>query len=204
LPFPKYRPAERRRAFYDDVLRRVEELPQVESAGMISFLPLSFTGMNFSFTVEGQVPPSDANLPMALYRVVSPDYFRTMGLSLQGRSFDAHDNSTAPAVVVINRLMANQFWPGSDPIGRRLKVGSLDSPNPWATVIGVVNDVRQAGLYEERRFELYAPYAQDARGFVAPKDLIVRTKGDSQAIAAAVRKAVWEVDKDQPVSNVRT
>ena len=204
LPFPKYGAQESRRAFYDDVLRRVHDIPQVESAGMISFLPLSFSGMNFSFSVEGQTPVSDMNLPMALYRVVSPDYFRTMGLSIQGRTFDVHDDSKAPAVVVVNRRMANQFWPGSDPIGRRLKIGAADSPNPWATVIGVVTDVRQGGLYGEPGFEWYTPYAQERRGFVAPRDLVVRTKGDSQAIAAAVRKAVWEVDKDQPVSSVRT
>ena len=204
LPFPKYRSPETRRTFYDEVLRRVHEIPQVESAGIISFLPLSFSGINFSFSIEGQTQPSDANLPMALYRVVSPDYFRTMGLSVQGRSFDAHDNSNAPAVIVINRRIANQFWPGSDPIGRRLKIGPLDSANPWATVIGVVNDVRQGGLYGEPGFDLYTPYTQDPRGFTAPRDLIVKTKGDSQAIAAAVRRAVWEVDKDQPVSDVRS
>jgi predicted permease len=204
LPFPKYGTLESRRAFYDNVLRRIQDIPQVESAGIISFLPLSFGGMNFGFSVEGQTQVSDMNISMALYRVVSPDYFRTMGLSIQGRTFDVHDDSKAPAVVVINRRMANQFWPGTDPIGRRLKIGPVDSPSPWATVIGVVSDVRQGGLYEDPGFEWYAAYAQERRGFVAPRDLVVRTKANSQAIAAAVRKAVWEVDKDQPVSSVRT
>jgi len=105
---------------------------------------------------------------------------------------------------VINRRLADQFWPNSDPVGRRLKIGPLDSPAPWATVVGVVGDSRQAGLYGDPRLELYVPYAQERRGFVAPRDLIIRTKGDSSTIAAAVRAAVWNVDKDQPVSNVRT
>src|ERR1043165_2020588 len=78
LPFPKYEKAEARRAFYDEVLRKVEELPGVESAGMITFLPLSFHGMNFNFSVEGQPAPSDTKLPFALFRVISPDYFRAM------------------------------------------------------------------------------------------------------------------------------
>ena len=79
LPMPKYRNPETRRAFYDEMLRRVDELPGIESAGMITFLPLSFNGMNFSFSVEGQASPSDMKLPFALYRVVSPDYFRSDG-----------------------------------------------------------------------------------------------------------------------------
>ena len=205
LPNAKYRKPEDRRAFYDEVLRRVGEIPQVESAGMISFLPLTFGAMQFSFSVEGQQQPSDNNLPAALYRVVSPDYFRAIGIPVdRGRSFDVHDNSQAPPVVVINRRLADQFWPNSDPVGRRLKIGPLDSPAPWATVVGVVGDSRQAGLYGDPRLELYVPYAQERRGFVAPRDLIIRTKGDSSTIAAAVRAAVWNVDKDQPVSNVRT
>jgi len=205
LPNAKYGKPEARRAFYDEVLRRVSEIPQVESAGMITFLPLSFSAMNFSFSVEGQQQPSDSNLPMALYRVVSPDYFRAIGIPVdRGRPFDVHDNSQAPPVVVINRRLANQFWPHSDPVGRRLKVGPADSPNPWATVVGVVGDARQSGLYGEPDLEMYVPYAQERRSFVAPRDLVVRTKGEASVIAAAVRAAVWNVDKDQPVSNVRT
>ena len=97
------------------------------------------------------------NLPLAVYRVVSPDYFRTMRIpTLRGRSFDEHDTADAPAVVVINRSLGEQFWPGEDAIGKRLKVGPADSPNPWATVIGVVGDVRQVELQGEQRLEMYA------------------------------------------------
>src|SRR5690349_17874943 len=102
LPFPKYAKAETRRAFYDEVLPKIKELPGVESAGMITFLPLSFHGMNFSFSVEGQPAPGDTKLPFALFRVVSPDYFRAMGIPLQrGRFFDARDSAESqPAVLV--------------------------------------------------------------------------------------------------------
>ena len=205
LPLPKYQKPETRRAFYDELLRRVEELPGVDSAGMISFLPLSISGMKFSFSVEGRTMPADVNLPFALYRVVSPDYFRAMGIPLQrGRVFDTRDSKDATPVVVVNRRLAEQFWPGEDPTGKRLKVGPVDSPNPWATVIGVVRDVRQAGFYGDQQFELYSPYAQERRSWLAPRDLVVRTNGDAASLAGAVRKAVWAVDKDQPVSNVRT
>jgi putative ABC transport system permease protein len=186
------------------MLRRVKELPGVESAGMITFMPLSFSGMNFAFSAEGQASPGDMKLPFALYRVISPDYFNAMGIGLQrGRFFDAHDTFTSQPVMLVNRRLAEQFWPGEDPIGKRLKIGPLDAPGPWLTVVGVVGDVRQTGLYEQK-LEFYVPYAQERRSFMAPRDLVVRTQRDATSLAAAVREAVWAVDKDQPVSNVRT
>src|SRR5688500_9202907 len=205
LPNSKYKGPQQRRAFYDELLRRVNELPGVESAGVITFLPLSFSGMNFSFSVEGRAAPGDMELPLAAYRAVSPDYFRAMGIPLQrGRVFDSRDTVDVPPVIVVNRRLAEQFWPGEDPTGKRMKIGPVDSQNPWAIVAGVVGDSRQSGLYGEQNFELYVPYAQERRGFVAPRDLVVRTSGDAASLAGAVRQAVWAVDKDQPISNVRT
>lgn len=205
LPHSKYATQEQRRAFYDEMLRRVDELPGVESAGVITFLPLSFSGMNFAFSIEGRTAPGDMQLPLAVYRVVSPDYFRALEIPLQrGRFFDAHDTAEAPPVVIVNRRLAEHFWPGEDPTGKRMKIGPADSPNPWAVVAGVVGDVRQGGLYGEQDFGIYVPYAQERRGFVAPRDLVVRTTGDAAQLASAVRQAVWAVDKDQPISNVRT
>ncbi len=204
LPFPKYAKQEARTAFYDKVLRQVKETPGVEAAGMITFLPLSFSGMNFSFSVEGRAAPSDMNLPFALFRVISPDYFRAMGIPLlRGRYFEWQDTPNTVAVTVINRRLAEQYWPGENAIGKRIKVGPADSPNGWLTVVGIVGDVRQTGLYEQK-LEFYVPYMQERRSFMAPRDLVVRTEEDPAVIAAAVRKAVWSVDKDQPVSNVRT
>jgi putative ABC transport system permease protein len=172
---------------------------------MISFLPLSVSGMKFSFSVEGRTMPSDMQLPFALFRTVSPDYFRALGIPLQrGRFFDTRDSADAPPVMIINRRLAEQFWPGEDPTGKRLKIGPADSPNAWAIVVGVVGNVRQAGLYGELLPEFYTPYMQERRPFVAPRDLVVRVNGDSAALVGAVREAVWAVDKDQPISNVRT
>jgi putative ABC transport system permease protein len=144
-------------------------------------------------------------LPFALYRVVRPHYFDAMGVTLQrGRFFDAHDTAGSQLVTLISRQLAAQHWPNEDPIGKRIKIGPLDSPNQWLTVVGVVADVRQAELYGDPRMDLYVPYAQERRGFVTPRDLVVRTKGDATSVAGAVRQAIWSVDKDQPVSNVRT
>jgi putative ABC transport system permease protein len=205
LPMPKYAKPEARRAFYDELLRRVEGLPGVESAGVITFMPLSFSGMKFSFSVEGRTNPSDTNLPFAFFRVISPDYFRALNIPLlRGRFFDSRDSQDSPPVMVVNRRLAEQFWPGEDPTGKRLKIGPADSPNPWAVIVGVVGDVRQQGFYGDQLPEFYVPYAQERRSWMSPKDLLVRTTGDPGALAGAVREAVWAVDKDQPVSNVRT
>src|SRR5205085_1088331 len=83
-------------------------------------------------------------------------------------------------------------------------IGPVDSPNPWLTVVGVVGDVRQAGLYGEERMDIYAPYAQERRSFISPRDLVVRTTADAASMTGGVRQAVWAVDKDQPISNRRT
>lgn len=205
LPLPKYQKPESRRAFYDELLRRINEIPGVESAGINTRLPLSTSGMKFSFSVEGRTMPSDSNLPFAVYRVINPDYFRAMGIPLQrGRAFDTRDTADSTPALIVNRRLAEQFWPGEDPTGKRLKIGPADSPNPWATVVGVVGDVRQTGLYGDQMAELYAPYAQERRSWMSPRDLVVRTRGDAASLAGAVREAVWAVDKDQPVSNVKT
>lgn len=205
LPLPKYQKPEARRAFYDELFRRIHEIPGVEAAGINTRLPLSTSGMKFSFSVEGRTMPSDSNLPFAVYRVVNPDYFRAMGIPLQrGRVFDTRDTADSTPAFVVNRRLAEQFWPGEDPTGKRLKIGPPDSPNPWVVIIGVVGDVRQTGLYGDQLAELYAPYAQERRSWMSPRDLVVRTRGDAASLAGAVREAVWAVDKDQPVSNIRT
>ena len=205
LPLPKYAKPETRRPFYDELFRRIHAIPGVEAAGINTRLPLSTSGMKFSFSVEGRTMPNDANLPFAIYRVVNPDYFRAMSIPVQrGRVFDTRDTADSTPVFLINRRLAEQFWPGENPTGKRLKIGPADGPNAWATVIGVVGDVRQAGLYGEQLAEIYVPYAQERRSWMSPRDLIVRTNGDAAALAGAVRQAVWSVDKDQPVSNIRT
>jgi putative ABC transport system permease protein len=204
LSMPKYGKPETRRVFYDQTLQRVEAIPGVEAAGMITMLPLSFNGMNFSFSVEGRPTASDMELPFALYRVVSPNYFRAIGITLQrGRFFDAHDSPDSQPVMLINQRLAEQFWPNEDPIGKRLKIGPADSPNQWLTIVGIVNNVRQTGL-NEQKLEFYVPYAQERRAFMSPRDLVVSTKRDAASVVGAVRQAVWSVDKDQPISDVRT
>jgi ABC-type antimicrobial peptide transport system permease subunit len=108
-------------------------------------------------------------------------------------------------VALLNQTAVRQFWPNENPLGQRFKLGNYDSQAPWISVVGVVGDLRQMGLDMAARAEIYYSYQQAAGsfGFYTPRDLAVRTAGDPLSIAAAVRRAVTETDKDQPVSQVR-
>jgi putative ABC transport system permease protein len=204
LPQSKYSNHDRRLGFYDGLLERVKALPGVESAAMITFLPLTFPGGSSLFSVEGRAAPPAGEEPLAVNRSVTPDYFRTMGIPLvSGRVFDSKDRQDSQPVVIINRAMAERYWPGEEPVGKRLKLGYANSPSPWATIVGVIGDVRQFELIRDSKPEMYRPYTQE-RGWFAPRDLVVRTSSDPLSFAAAVRSQVWAVDGDQAVYDIKT
>ncbi|HEX5047178.1 MAG TPA: ABC transporter permease [Gammaproteobacteria bacterium] len=202
----KYADAARRSAFYAAVIERVSALPGVTTAGYASFAPLTFKGGRALLTIEGRPPPppADATRNMASDRVVAGDYFRTLGVPLvAGRLFDSRDTNDAPGAVIVNQALARRQWPGEDAIGKRFTFGPPGSP--WLTVIGVVGDVRQMALdaEPEPEFFLFANQTGAVGPFLWPRHLVVRAQNDSVALAAAVRDAVWSVDAEQPVSNIR-
>jgi predicted permease len=203
LPRNKYGELPKRDAFYRQVLERVRALPGVVSAGYTTAMPLTWKGGTNGFTVEGrgQGPGQDAQS-----RQVSAGYMETMGVKLrQGRFLDDRDDAQAQPVAIINETMARQFWPGENALGKRFKLGSVDSQNPWVTVVGVVGDVKEMGLEAPAKAEMFFLYPQLPRMlWNMPRDLAVRTTGDPMSVAAAVRQAIWSVDRNQPVSNVRT
>jgi putative ABC transport system permease protein len=154
--------------------------------------------------IEGRPAPAPGKANIVVTRVVSPHYFETMGIQLlRGRQFEAQDRADSPAAVVISETMARRFWPGEDPTGKRIAAGRPESPADWITVVGVVRDVRQFELNAEPKPQMYLSYEQDWP-FFAPSHLVVRTQAEPRSLAAAVRSAVWSIDKDQPVSNVST
>lgn len=200
LPFKKYPKPEQQLAFYQQVIERVKALPGVQEVGVVSDLPLAEGGL-FAFIVEGRAAASLQDNPSAVWRAINPDYFRTMGMQLRrGREFTEHDQQGAPEVIVINETMAASFWPGEDPIGKRVQIYDLQ-PMPWREIVGVVNDTREAGLGAPTRPEIFVPLSQRPR---APITLIAQTAAGPEQLAGAMRAAVQSVDPDQPVYRVRT
>ena len=203
LPESKYPDVAKRSAFYTEVLQRVEALPGVKSAGVVNWIPLVFQGDSIGISIEGQPEPVASQRPNAATRVINPNYFSSMGMHLlKGRNLDDRDKSTSLPVAVISESMAKRFWPNQDPVGKRFTPGDPTEPDQWIQVIGVVNDIRQFELTAEPKPQMYLPYQQI--GFFTPRYLVVKTDVEPASLTGAVRKAVWEVDKDQPVSNIAT
>ncbi len=187
------------RAFYADVLERVRALPGVSGAGYVTNPPLTFTGGRVLIAIEGQPPPRPADFARNVVstRGVSTGYLEALGVPLmRGRRLDSRDTADAPPAAVVSEAMAQVYWPGEDPIGRRFRYGFPGAP--WMTVVGVVGNIRQMGLDAAPFPEIYTPVEQ-IRGFLWPQYLVVRTVGDPLALASVVRRAIWDVDSDQPV-----
>ncbi len=187
-------------AFYQQVLRSVQSLPGVESAGVVSQLPLGGNLDMYGVHVEGQSSPNPEEDPSADRYSISPTYLRAMRIPLlSGREFDDRDRADSPQVVLVNESAARKFWPGEDPIGKRFRFG--DTKGAWKTVVGVVGDVLHKGLDASKTLQVYLPEAQ----FVdSDMMLVVRTSSDPASLAAAVRGAIAAVDPQAPVSGVAT
>ncbi len=200
LPAASYDSAEKQAEFFRHVLERVQTLPGVEYAAVMNDPPLTQGNTNGNFQVEGRTwPPGD--LPLTEFRVCSEGYFRALGIPLKrGRFFTNADAADAPPVVIINETMAKRFWPNQDPIGQRMDP-QWGRRLGWREIVGVVGDVKHGGPTTPALAETYIPYRQQP---VSDMYLVLRTTSDPLAVAAAVRRQVLAVDKDQPVFEVRT
>jgi len=180
-------------------------LPGVLAAGTTTNIPLEREiAYDAVFSVEGRPPTNPNDVPITSHRLVSPDYLKTLGVTLiKGRLIDKSDRAGKSPVVVISEELARQAWPGEDPLGKRVKRVRADQDFPWMTVIGVVRDVKEDLFnYRVNRPVWYVPYAQIENNF--PVNLVVRTSSDPASVTAAVREAVHAIDPDQPISNVMT
>jgi predicted permease len=203
LPQQKYPDQAHRAAFYTELIRRVEALPGVTSAAVSSQIPLTSQGDSVGVVFEGRPDPAPGQENIVATRIVSPRYFQTMGIQLlRGRQFGEQDRADAPAAAIISDTMARRYFPNDDPVGKRLSPGKPESPDDWITIVGVVNDVRQFELDAEPKPQMYLTYEQ--AGFFAPRHLVVGTSIEPRSLAATVRGAVWEIDRDQPVSDIST
>jgi putative ABC transport system permease protein len=201
-----YAKPERRFELFDRLVERAKSLPGVRSAGAASFLPVSGGGGLLHFNINGRPPKSPHDYTATGYRTITPNYFETLGMPLvQGRFFTAADTEKAPAVVVINAAMVRTYFPGENPLGKRLQVGATpESDVPWMEVVGVVGDVRQ-GLDLDPKAEMYLPYRQaDTVLPVFQLSIVLRTAEDPRLQSSALRSALAEIDSNQPLVRVRT
>jgi len=188
----------RARAFYSAVLERIAAAPGVRGVAVATALPFSRRSSSrgtVALDVEGHPTPPDAAPPTAVGIAVNPDYFRTLGIPLlSGRSFTAADRAGVPAVVIVDVEAARRFWPGENPLGKRLKYVWLDD---WLTVVGVVGTVKRDSLNSPDRPGLYRPMLQDA--IRSPMTMAVRTDREAGAFAPQLRSAVAAIDGNVPV-----
>ena len=199
LAGPRYATDEQRAAFFQRLTTQLSSLPGVKSASAINHLPLGGDVWTFGFSVEGRPAPPDAERPTAVYRVVRPDYFRTMGAALlKGRDFTERDDAASHGVVVVNEALARRHWPGEEPLGKRIVVNT-ERPKT-REVVGVVRDIKQGEWASEPQPEMYLPHLQAP----SPRSmtLVIRASSDSFALGPSVRREVWAIDSDLPVSRV--
>jgi putative ABC transport system permease protein len=201
----RYSDLPERTAFCQQAVQRMRSLPGVRDVGAISFLPLTMQGRTTGIAVEGEPPPAPGQVPFADFRSVSPGYFATMGIPLlQGRDFSWDDAPQSLPVMIVSQTMARNFWPRGDAIGKRIKLGGVNSGAPWVTVVGIVADVRQLELIGAPRSAMYLPASQDAGTGDTLRDWVVRASGDPATLASAVRSAVWAIDPTLPISRMQT
>jgi predicted permease len=186
---------------FRDLHDRIARLPSVQMVGMSTDLPME-AGWYRIFTPENYHPQPGAQLNVSVNSVIYGDYLQAFDVPLlRGRYFNDEDTAQSPPVVIISQSIARRYWPGEDPIGKRLKWGPAQSTTPWLTVVGVVGDVKPAGLDQPTVPHTYEPYLQ------VPWDSLffaVRTSRDPAALASAVRAEVWSADSQLAVSQMRT
>jgi putative ABC transport system permease protein len=204
LPEQKYADDRRIADFYRQLIARVQSLPGAEAVGAVSHLPLSGAEEIDGFSIEGRPDPREGGLVQSAdFRVIAPDYFRAMGIPLlRGRAFDARDRADATGVMIIDETFARRFFPGEDPLGKRIDEDGSRTRHSFFEVVGVVGSVKHASLSADARPAMYVSYEQS--GWLS-MTLTVRTAaGDPANLAAAVRREVSAVDKDQPVTKIST
>jgi putative ABC transport system permease protein len=192
-------------SFFNEATQKVQALPGVQSVGLINNLPLSGTGMSSGFIIEGRPAPTAEGDYMTGYRVIRPTYFDTMGIRLKkGRQFTERDNQNSSRVAIISEAMAQRFWQGEDPVGKRMAIGRdqiRGQETIWREIVGVVGKVRHWGLMEDAPPETYVPELQNPSPSMF---LVVRSSSNQPDLVSAIRREILSIDKNQPVYSVRT
>ena len=200
LPHEKYPELRQQAEFFREAIERIASIPGVECAGGADSAPMLSNDAG-GVSIEDHPVQRGGKDIEAERPKITPDYFRAMGIRLlRGRAFSAADNEGSLPVAIINEAAARQYWPNEDAMGKRVRLDDGSEP-VWRQVIGVVGDVRQDGLVNAGRPEVYAPLAQSPVAYLV---LAVRTRVDPASLATAVQHAVMAVDKEQPLFQIQT
>ena len=201
LPETQYKSGPQVQTFYQRLIVRLQQLPAVQMAGASTDLPLQ-AGWNHIFTPEGYQPPPGASLNFSNHSVILGRYLQTMGVPLlRGRYFSDQDNEHSTPVLIVSEAIAKHFWPHQDPIGKRLKWGPPESKDAWLTIVGVVGDVKQGPLDVPTAPHTYQPFLQHPSPSLS---VAIRASGEPTALASELRGAVWGLDPQLAVAQVRT
>jgi predicted permease len=201
LPSSQYREKDRIVAFYQRALERLHSIPGVQSAGIIETAPLDGATEGTVIRIPDHPAANAKENPFANYNIASPGYFSTVGTPvLRGRDFLETDTVNTTPVVIINNAMAKKFWPGEDPIGKQVGLGSPEFPA--MTVVGIVADVKHLSLREDPGPEMYVPYTQRPYPSMLTMHVVLRTKTDPASVMERVREAVGLLDPDVPVAKL--
>jgi putative ABC transport system permease protein len=201
LPRAKYKEDAQVIAFFEQLTARAAALPGVERAAVVDSLPLGGSGSVLAFVIEGRPDLPPEKVQDAEFTWVSPDYFDLMGIRLvRGERFTGRERLGEPRVALVSETTARKYWPGEDPIGKRINIGNPEQ-TPWMIVVGVVSDVRRGALDKEPYPQLYAHASQfPVRGMT----LVTRTSGDPRALVPALRHELAALDRDLPLYEPRT
>jgi putative ABC transport system permease protein len=198
LPRLAYPEDHNRVAFFDQLLLKLEALPQVRAAGLVQSLPI-INDYFLSFSIQGRPPAAPGEGPSASYRSTSPKYFEAMGIPLlRGRTFTERDTAKAPMVAIVDEAFVDRHFPGEDPIGRGIDIGN--GTDGYYEIVGVVGNVRYSGLDAEPTPTMYVPFHQDV---FSGMWVLARTAGDPPQLASGARHTVRELDASLPVSQLR-
>jgi predicted permease len=215
LPRKQYATQASVNEFNDELIRRLQQVPGVASAGITSFLPASGNNSNITFVAEGYVAPKGANMNLATWAIVHGDYLQVMGIPLlSGRFFTPADTENAQLVTIVNHKLAEHYWPGSDPIGKRLRLGTPETQTPWLTIVGEVADIKEASPDVAAKEQYYEPVEQFEKSIGAlatPTDLngnvgfiTARTAMPPEHMENALRATVRSMDPQLALDQVQS
>jgi len=205
LPSAEYSDNQKIESLWSRLQERVTRLPGVQSAALMSGLPPQRRVNANDVDIEGMPVPQGGRAPnVDFFQIVSDGYFETMGIQLvEGRFFTASDGQGAPDVMIINQTMARMFWGNQSALGHRIRVYNTKE-NPWCTIVGVVADVKNAGIDKPTGSELYLPFRQPQGGGYGSMYVVLRGKSDAVQFGNTVRRELNQLDPTVPISSVRS